>query len=100
MEQTAQVDLISYSLRNLGIWLNKCLHRAIYEVKADLQRRTAAAPLCRRPRVGFNGYHIHYPGMMTTSSFGIASNVALSMRRCAMTSSGGVWASHSDSERS
>jgi hypothetical protein len=41
-----------------------------------------------------------YPGITTNLSFGIASSVARSMLRWAITSSGGVWANHSDSDKS
>jgi hypothetical protein len=41
-----------------------------------------------------------YSGMITGSSLGIASRVALSIPRCAITNSDGVWVSHSESARS
>ena len=41
-----------------------------------------------------------HSGMTTISSRGIASSVTLSIIRWAMTSSGGVWVSHSERERS
>jgi hypothetical protein len=42
----------------------------------------------------------NYSGTTTALSFGIASYTALSMFRCAITSSGGVCDSHSESDRS
>ncbi len=41
-----------------------------------------------------------HSGMITVSSRGMASSFALSRFRCAITSSGGVWVSHSERERS
>ena len=41
-----------------------------------------------------------YSGTTTTSLFGIASSVARSIPKCAITSSAGVCASHSESARS
>jgi hypothetical protein len=52
------------------------------------------------PAGAFRLRSLIYFGITTTSSFGRASSVALSMRRWAITSSGGVCASHSESERS
>src|SRR5579863_832251 len=39
-------------------------------------------------------------GIIASASLGIASSVASSIPKCAITSSGGVWASHSESDRS
>ena len=48
----------------------------------------------------FSVLRLRYFGITTTSSFGMASSVALSMPRCARTRSGGRWVSHSESARS
>jgi hypothetical protein len=50
--------------------------------------------------LGSNSPQINYSGTMTALSFGIASYTALSMFRWAITSSGGVCDSHSESDRS
>ncbi len=51
-------------------------------------------------KLGVRTLQMNYSGTMTALSFGIASYTALSMFRCAITSSGGVCESHSESDRS
>lgn len=57
-----------------------------------IERRVNPTASLRRKR--------NYSGITTISSRGMASRVARSTFKWAMTSSGGVWVSHSESERS